>query len=107
MKRHKLEEMTKGWFIGDFVPTLHLTRDFEVGVKYYRAGDREDAHVHRIATEYTVIVTGKVRMGQQIYQSGDIVVIAPGESTDFEAITDAATTVVKLPSLQGDKYAAA
>ena len=106
MKTHKLAEMSKGWFIGDFSPTLHATKDFEVAVKYYQAGDREEAHLHRVATEYTVIIGGEARMNGHIYKAGDIVVIAPGEATDFEAITDVATTVVKLPSVKEDKYAA-
>ncbi|GIU68975.1 MAG: hypothetical protein KatS3mg002_0211 [Candidatus Woesearchaeota archaeon] len=33
MKTAKLSEMTKGWFIGNFEPSLHKTNDVEVGVK--------------------------------------------------------------------------
>lgn len=105
MKCYNLQDMCKGWFIGNFEPTLLSTGEFEVAIKYYRAGDKENAHEHRIVTEYTVIVIGEVLMGGEIFKSGDIVVVPPGEAIDFEALTDAATTVVKVPSVQGDKYA--
>jgi mannose-6-phosphate isomerase-like protein (cupin superfamily) len=106
MDVHKLSEMTKGWFVGDFEPTLCKTDQFEVAVKYYRAGDHESAHLHKIGTEITVIVSGHARMNGRLLEPGDIVWIAPGEATDFEALTDVATTVVKFPSVKGDKYGA-
>jgi hypothetical protein len=40
----------------------------------------------------------------RVFAAGDIVVVKPGEATDFEALTDTTTTVVKLPSAKGDKY---
>ncbi len=36
--------------------------------------------------------------------AGDIVMVEPGEATDFVAITDAVNVVVKMPSVMGDKY---
>jgi hypothetical protein len=38
------------------------------------------------------------------WKAGDIVVLNPGESTSFEAITDAVNIVVKIPGVTGDKY---
>jgi hypothetical protein len=32
------------------------------------------------------------------------VTIEPGEATDFTALTDTTTVVVKMPSVKGDKY---
>jgi len=104
MRTARLEEMTKGWFVGDFKPTLQATREVEVAVKHYRAGDAEVAHYHKIAREFTVIVSGTVRMSGRNFHTGDIVVIEPGEATDFHAVTDAVTTVVKIPGAPDDKY---
>lgn len=106
MQRATLNDMTKGWFIGDFSPTLLNTRDVEVAVKHYRAGDAEAAHYHKIAREFTVVVSGSVRMNDRTYGAGDIIVIEPGETTDFCALTDAVTTVVKIPGAPNDKYVA-
>lgn len=106
MELFKLEKMVKGWFIGDFSPSLLPTKDFEIACKDYKAGDYEEKHIHRISKEFTVITGGKVIMNGKHYIKGDIVVIAPGEATDFKAITDASTVVIKVPSVKGDKYPA-
>jgi quercetin dioxygenase-like cupin family protein len=104
MNTAKLEDMKLGWFIGDFAPTLHATKDVEVAVKEYKAGDYDEWHYHKIATEYTVIVSGEVEMNGVIYTKGDIIIISPGEGTDFIAIKDTVTTVVKIPGATQDKY---
>jgi quercetin dioxygenase-like cupin family protein len=106
MKIAKISDMMKGWFIGDFTPTLWKTKDVEVAFKVYKAGDAEPAHYHKIATEFTVITAGIVVMNGVQYKTGDIVVIEPGEVTDFKAITDVTTTVVKIPGATNDKYEA-
>ncbi len=104
LERHALNSFTKGWFVGDFSPTLLASDAVEVAVKEYAAGEREDSHHHKVATELTVVVSGRVRMSGEEIGPGEIVKIAPGQSTDFEALTAATTVVVKLPCVRGDKY---
>lgn len=104
MKLDKLDDMIKGWFVGDFDQTACRTKDFEVAVKDYPAGAFEAAHHHKIATEITVIVSGRVRMMGQLFGKGDIITLAPGEVTSFEALEDTVTVVVKFPSVPSDKY---
>jgi mannose-6-phosphate isomerase-like protein (cupin superfamily) len=106
VKKYNLSAMVKGWFIGPFSPTLCNTQDFECAVKRYRAGEREAAHFHQVATEYTVIAEGAVKMNGVVYERDSIIEIKPGEVTDFEAITDVITFVVKIPAVAGDKYSA-
>lgn len=107
MKVFRLDDMIGGWFVGDFMPVAHPATECEVACKRYHAGDRETAHVHRVATEITAIVSGRVRMNGVEYKVGDIIVLTPGEPTDFEALEDTVNVVVKLPSVKGDKYAMA
>jgi hypothetical protein len=104
MKSVKLENMFRGWFVGNFEPSVLKTNAVEVGVKRYKSGDHESLHFHKIATEVTVIVSGRVRLNGAEFIAGDIVVIEPGEVTDFYVLEDAVTTVVKLPSVINDKY---
>jgi ethanolamine utilization protein EutQ (cupin superfamily) len=104
MKKYRLDEMTKGWFVGDFSPTIIRTQAVEVGVKQYQKSDYEKTHHHKIATEITVIVSGRVQMNGELYSAGDIIVIEPGEATDFEVLEDVTTVVVKYPGAQNDKY---
>lgn len=104
LERFALEQFTKGWFVGRFEPTLVPTDEVEVAVKHYRAGEFEASHHHKIAVEITAVVAGRVRMSGEEIGAGEIVRISPGQSTDFCALTDATTVVVKLPSLSADKY---
>lgn len=104
MTRHRLADMKGGWFVGDFLPTALRTAAAEVAVKSYSRGATEARHVHRVAHELTLVLDGEVRMNGVVYGHGDIVVLAPGEPTDFEALTDVRTVVVKVPSVAGDKY---
>lgn len=105
MKVSKLDKMTKGWFVGNFEPTLYKTNDVEVAVKKYKKGDYEGRHYHKIATEITTIVSGHVKMNGVEYREGDIITIEPGEVTDFEVLeNNTITTVVKLPGANDDKY---
>ena len=106
MKKYKLSDMQGGWFVGDFSPTCYPTARFEVALKRYGKGDSEARHVHKKATELTLIAEGSVKMNGNLYKQGDIIVIEPGESTDFEALEDSWTVVVKTASVKGDKYPA-
>lgn len=102
--KNNLNEMFKGWFVGDFDPTIIKSKDFEVAVKRYEKGDYEERHVHKISTELTVIVEGKVKMNGVVYEKDDIITINPNESTDFECLENTVTVVVKTPSVRDDKY---
>lgn len=104
LERFPLAQFTKGWFVGRFTPTLLATDAVEVAVKHYRVGESEDPHHHKVATELTVVVSGRVRMSGEEFGPGEIVRIAPGTATDFTALTDTTTVVVKLPCVAGDKY---
>lgn len=104
MKSAKLADMVKGWFVGNFEPTLYRTNDVEVAIKEYKAGEYEAAHYHKIATEITVVQSGRVKMFGQIFNGGEIIVVEPNEATDFEAFEDTVTIVVKIPGANNDKY---
>lgn len=104
MKVFKFDEMVRGWFVGSFSPTAFSTNNCEVANKEYTAGDYEEKHMHKIATEISLIVKGRVLMNSVEYKEGDIIIMEPGEATDFKAITDAVNVVVKVPCVKGDKY---
>ena len=104
MKLYKLKNMVNGWFIGNFKPNVFKTKKFEIAIKYYKKGDYEVSHMHKISTEYTIIIKGKVLMNDIKYSKGDIIKISPNEYTDFKCLTKVITCVVKLPSSKNDKY---
>jgi quercetin dioxygenase-like cupin family protein len=104
MRVDSLKNMVGGWFAGNFSPAVLRSTDFESAVKYYRKGDTEPCHHHKIAEEVTVIAAGRVRMCGRVLEQGDIVHLEPGTSTGFEALEDAITVVVKRPSVADDKH---
>lgn len=104
MKIEKISNMKLGWFIGDFTPAVYRSSHFEACVKYFSAGDVEPRHFQKIATEITVIISGKARINENMLSQGDIVTIEPNESADFEALTDTSLVAIKFPSLPADKF---
>lgn len=105
MKIDSLKNMKKGWFIGNFEPSLLKTNDCEVAVKEYNKGDYEEKHYHQVASEFTVVVSGRIKMNGIEYKAGDIVMVEPNEVTDFECLEDGTkNAVVKIPGANNDKY---
>ena len=104
MTAFDIEKFTGGWIMGDFHPAIIRTKDAEVAIKRYTAGQSEPAHVHKIAREITVIIDGMVSMNGRTYTKDTAICIEPGDVTDFLALTDAVTCVIKTPSVIGDKY---
>lgn len=104
MEKFNLNNFFKGWFIGNFEPSLLKTNDFEISIKRYSIHDHEERHFHKLATEYTIIVDGVVEMNGVLYHENDIIKIEPNESTDFKCLTDVTTVVIKTPCVKDDKF---
>jgi quercetin dioxygenase-like cupin family protein len=99
----KLNNFIKGWLVGDFSPTLILSKDIEIGIKRYKKGDKDQKHYHKETTEYTVVISGVVKMLDKIWSADDIIIIYPNVENEFECIEDACLLVIKTPSLPSDK----
>lgn len=104
MKKYDLKDFTKGWIVGDFNPSIIQNISMEVSIKRYNRGDSESAHHHKIATELTCVIEGKISMNGEIFMKDDIVEILPNEIVKFEALEDTVTVVIKTPSVRNDKY---
>ena len=104
MEKFELNDMTKGWLIGDFIPSVFRTKDFEVGIKKINAGEYETSHYHKLAVEITVIIFGEAVMNNVNLKENDIIVLKKNEKSDFKAITDVVLMVIKIPSIKYDKY---
>jgi len=104
MRLYNWNDFKGGWYIGRFDPTIIPSDEVEVCIKRYKAGDHDQSHKHILADEITMIIEGFVDMNKVKYRANDIIWIEKGEVTDFTALTDAVTCVVKLPCVKGDKY---
>ena len=99
-----MDEMTGGWFIGDFKPSIIKTKDYEVGYKIHKKGEHWPTHYHKVATEVTFVVSGKMTIQGKLLQTGDIFVLEPNEIADPVFLQDTSLVIVKSPSVIGDKY---
>lgn len=104
VKHDRLEKMTGGWFVGAFTPVAHSTPDVEVAMQHFAAGYVGASHHHKVATEVTLLISGRARMAGMEMVAGDILTLSPGVSSAFEAIEDCVTVVVKHPGALNDKY---
>lgn len=99
-----LEDFTKGWLVGDFDPSLIKTKEIEISIKKYKAGDKEKNHYHKLATEYTIVISGKIKMMGKIYNTNDIITVNQNVENQFECLENCVLLVIKTPSIIGDKY---
>lgn len=103
MRVERLEAFVGGWFIGNFNPSIVESKDFEVCVKHFRAGDSEPVHFQREAWEVTAIIQGECEIGGISLSAGDVVLIEPLEAAGFLALSDCTLVAIKSPSEPGDK----
>lgn len=103
MQINRIEEFVKGWFVGDFSPAILHSTEYEVAVKWFKAGETEPLHKQLIATEITVVIEGEILLGGKKFITGDVITIPPGEFAAFESLTDSSLVCVKNPSLPNDK----
>lgn len=103
MKIFSMEEMHRGWFVGDFSPCAFRTADFEVGVLSHKAGENWPAHYHKEVVEINYLVAGDMTIQGKMLHAGDIFVIDRGEVADPVFHSDCIIVVVKTPSRPADK----
>lgn len=99
----ELSDFPGGWIIGNFAPSLIRSGDFEVAIKNFSPGDYEPRHYQETAVEITVVVSGSCRFAGQTLSAGQIILLNPGEISDFLALTDCTVVCVKSPSIPDDK----
>ena len=104
MKTFKIDDMFRGWFIGNFEPCVLRTKEFEVGVLTHKKGEYWAEHYHKISTEINILLCGRMTINGLDIHVGDIFVIEPNESSAPVFLEDCKVLCVKTPSVIGDKY---
>lgn len=99
-----IKSYKNGWFIGNFEPTLFLTKDFEVAHHSYKKGFVGEPHIHKISTEYNYILSGKLIVSNKELSIGDIFIYEPGEISNVVFLEDTELIIIKTPSIPSDKY---
>lgn len=104
MKVQNIKDFYRGWFIGDFEPSILKTDKFEIAVLNHARGEIWPKHYHAVATEYNVLLEGHMTVcGVELFKN-DVFTIYPNEVADPIFHEDCRILCVKVPSLRGDKY---
>ena len=104
MEIKDLKDYKRGWVIGDFLPSILRTKDFEVGLLEHKKGEFWPAHVHNIVTEYNILIEGRLTINSIEILPYQIFIIPPGEPTKAIFLEDCKIIVIKTPSIPKDKY---
>ena len=75
MQLFNFNDFKGGWFIGNFLPALLQTEQFEVCYKYHTKGEIWPVHYHKVGTEYTMLVHGKLIMNGKLIEPNTIIVL--------------------------------
>ena len=103
MEVFNIGDFKDGWFIGNFEPSILQTPEFEISIKYFTKGDIEMLHYQEKATEYTIVIVGRIKLCEQIFFPKNIIAIYPNEECAFEALDDSILVCIKTPSIPSDK----
>lgn len=104
MKVDKLDNFYRGWIIGDFEPSLIRSKDFEIGILTHTKGEKWPAHFHKKATEYNILIKGRMKLCDVELQEGDTFILDPFEVADPIFHEDCTIVCIKVPSDPKDKY---
>jgi hypothetical protein len=99
-----IKNMFRGWFIGDFEPSILKSKDFEVAILFHPKGEKWPKHFHKEAVEINVLITGKMIINGELLLPGNIFLIEKNEIADPDFLEDCTIVCVKTPSIPGDKY---
>lgn len=104
MKRFKLSDAgARGWFIGSFPGAVYHTNEFEVCYQYNPRG-KTPTHYHKELTEITLLISGRCLLNGEIFESGDIHILYPGDISQLEYLEDTQVVTIKTPSIPSDKH---
>lgn len=103
MKIDRIENYTRGWFIGNFENTVFKTDACEVSYKKHFAGEFWDLHYQEQITEINLLISGEMMMQGIKLVSGDIFILYPYEIADPIFLTDCEVICVKVPGITNDK----
>ena len=97
-------DYTRGWLIGNFIPSIEKNMDYEVGYLRHTKNSFWSYHYHKVATEINILVKGKMIINNITYEQNDIFIINKNVISCPIFLDDCEIICIKNPSIPGDKY---
>lgn len=101
---YDISEYIRGWFVGDFEPSIFKTKDIEIAYMSHKERDKWPFHYHMKAYEYNILISGNMILNSFDIKQGAHFLLRPNEIACPEFITDCYVLCIKYPSVIGDKY---
>jgi len=98
-----LDSMKRGWLVGNFEPSILKTDLFEVGYMRHKKDEYSSPHLHNEVNEYNVLIKGKIKINNEIFEEGNIFLIPKRMLTHAIFIEDCEVLCIKVPSVPSDK----
>lgn len=103
VKDIQIKDTVRGWFLGDFEPSIKRISNMEIGLLTHEANEQWDAHVHREVVEYNYLVKGEMTLNEQEYKTGDSFIFPPRHLAVPKFKTKCIILCLKIPSKPTDK----
>ena len=103
VKMYKLEDMFRGWFVGDFEPSVMKNTGFEVGYLLHKKGEKWQTHYHNNLIEVNLLVEGKMILNDLEINKNEIFVIDKKVLACPIFLEDCYIICIKVPHMVGDK----
>jgi dTDP-glucose pyrophosphorylase/mannose-6-phosphate isomerase-like protein (cupin superfamily) len=97
-------DFTRGWFIGDFLPSILRTQEYEVALLTHPKNEKWDYHYHKEAEEINFLVEGEMTVNNRMIREGEVFRIPRNQLTCPHFLKDCKVLCIKVPSVVGDKY---
>ena len=99
----EIKDFTRGWFIGNFIPSIIKTTDFEVGLLTHKQNEKWAFHYHQYMIEINILVSGSMKLNEKIIKKNSIFTIYENEIACPDFIEDCKIICIKVPSVVNDK----
>ena len=100
-----LGKFVRGWFVGNFHPTLLRTSDFEVGINIHKKTvDSYDFHYHEEVEEFNILIWGNMILNNVNITQGQYFNVKPRQITCSIYTEDTMILCVKSISSPKDKF---
>lgn len=99
MNLFNINDFTKGWFVGDFIPAVFRSEEIEIAHHFHKKGYVSEPHYHTESQELNYVVTGKVYASGYVIEEGMGWVYEAYENSDVIFLEDTNLIVVRCPSI--------
>ena len=102
-KYDDLRNYTRGWFMGNFEPSLVKVEDFEICIAHHYAGELSQSHYHTNSKEINVVTSGEILVNGTRLVKGGIFIYEAFEVSEVSFVLDTSLVVIRMPSSPFDK----